>query len=58
MFNEAGHLPHLPAFLVLRVMRDPEIQKYLKFIAQWSKQASLGEHPYAVLSEMSEILAK
>ena len=45
-------------YYVLRVMRDPEIQKYLKFIAQWSKQASLGEHPYAVLSEMSEILTK
>jgi len=44
-------------YYVLRVMRDPEIQKYLKFIAEWSKQANLGEHPYAVLSALSERLA-
>lgn len=37
-------------YYVLRVVRDPEIQKYLKFIAEWSKEQELGEHPYAVLS--------
>ena len=45
-------------YYVLRVMRDTDIQKYLNFIAEWSKRANLGEHPYAVLSKLSERLAK
>lgn len=45
-------------YYLLRVMRDPEIQKYLAFIAQWSRQARLGEHPYSVLNELSARLAK
>lgn len=45
-------------YYVLRVIRDPDIQSYLKFIAGWSKQQALGEHPYAVLSQLSERLAK
>jgi hypothetical protein len=39
-------------------VRDPEVRKYLAFIAEWSNAADLGEHPYAVLSELSEVLAK
>jgi hypothetical protein len=45
-------------YYVLRVVRNAEIQKYLKFIANWSKQQKLGEHPYAVLSQLSERLPK
>ena len=43
---------------MLRIVRDPEVQKYLKFIAEWAKQQDLGEHPYAVLGDLSEKLAK
>lgn len=39
-------------YYVLRVMRDPEIQKYLAFIAEWSARARLGEHPYSVLAKL------
>jgi hypothetical protein len=45
-------------YYVLRVLRDAEIRNYLKFIAEWSKQQALGEHPYAVLSQLSERLAR
>ncbi len=45
-------------YYVLRVMRDPEIRKYLEFIADWSQQNNIGEHPYAVLTKLSERLAK
>ena len=44
-------------YYVLRVVRDPEIKKYLEFIAQWSKEQKLGEHPYAVLEQLSERLS-
>jgi hypothetical protein len=43
-------------YYVLRVVRDTEVQEYLKFIASWSKQQKLGEHPYAVLTQLSEKL--
>lgn len=49
---------HPVQYYVLRVMRDPEIGKYLEFIAHWSKQASLGEHPYTVLTNLSKELEK
>jgi len=39
-------------------MRDPEVRKYLAFIAEWSNAADLGEHPYAVLNKLNERLAK
>jgi len=45
-------------YYVLRVIRDDEVQKYLKFIAGWSGQQKLGEHPYAVLIQLSKKLAK
>ena len=45
-------------YYVLRVMRDPEIQKYLDFISQWSVRASLGEHPYRVLTKLSHELTE
>lgn len=43
-------------YYVLRVLRNPEIQNYLKFISEWSKQQALGEHPYAVLIQLGEKL--
>lgn len=45
-------------YYVLRVLRDPEIQNYLNFISQWSKHQALGEHPYAVLSQLSARLQR
>ncbi len=45
-------------YYVLRITRNPEIKKYLEFIADWSKQEGLGEHPYAMLTKLSEELAK
>jgi hypothetical protein len=45
-------------YKVLKVMRDPEIRKYLEFIADWSQQNNIGEHPYAALTNLSERLAK
>jgi hypothetical protein len=44
-------------YYVLRVMRNSEIKKYLAFIARLSRETGLGEHPYAVLTKMSEKLA-
>ena len=43
-------------YYVLRVCRDPEIKKYLDFINRRSKEQHLGEHPYAVLNQLSEQL--
>jgi hypothetical protein len=49
---------HPIQYYLLRIMRDPEVRKYLAFIAEWSNAADLGEHPYAVLSKLNERLAK
>jgi hypothetical protein len=45
-------------YYVLRVIRNPEVQNYLKFIDAWSEKQALGEHPYAVLTKLSKKLAK
>jgi hypothetical protein len=45
-------------YYVLRVVQNDEVQKYLNFIASWSKQQKLGEHPYSVLIQLSKNLAK
>jgi len=45
-------------YYVLRVMRNPEIGRYLEFIEYWAKQASFGEHPYTVLIKLSKELEK
>ena len=37
---------------MLRVVRNPEIKNYIDFVARWSKQQQLGEHPYAVLKAL------
>jgi hypothetical protein len=43
-------------YYVLRVARNDEVRRYLRFMADWSKQQHLGEHPYAVLNQLSEQL--
>jgi hypothetical protein len=43
-------------YYVLRVARNDEVRRYLRFMADWSKQQHLGEHPYAVLAQLSEQL--
>ena len=43
-------------YYVLRVCRNPEIKKYLDFMDRRSKEQHLGEHPYAVLNQLSEQL--
>jgi hypothetical protein len=45
-------------YYVLRVMRNPEIQKYFKFIEHWSSQDDLGEHPYMELTKLCQALKK
>ena len=45
-------------YYLLRVTRDPEIKKYLDSLASWSKEQKLGEHPYAVLNQLTEQLAR
>jgi hypothetical protein len=45
-------------YYVLRVMRNTEILKYIKFIDEWSREAGIRQHPYAVLSELSDALSQ
>ena len=45
-------------YYVLTVVRDAEIQKYLDYVAAWTKEGNLGEHPYAVLSSLAQELGK
>jgi hypothetical protein len=44
-------------YYVLRVTRNDEVRRYLSFMADWSKQQHLGEHPYVVLAQLSEQLS-
>jgi hypothetical protein len=41
---------------VLRVTRNNEVRRYLRFVTDRSKQQHLGEHPYVVLDQLSERL--
>jgi hypothetical protein len=43
-------------YYMLRVVRNPEIKKYLESVARWSKEQQLGEHPYTVLNALTEQL--
>ena len=45
-------------YYILHVMKDGEISKYMEFIANWSKRTANGQHPYAVLGELTEELSK
>ena len=39
-------------YYVLRVTRNDEVKKYIRFVTDLSKQQHLGEHPYAVLDQL------
>jgi hypothetical protein len=41
---------------MLRVVRNPEIENYLDFVARWSKEQQLGEHPFTVLDALTKQL--
>jgi hypothetical protein len=43
-------------YYMLRVVRNPEIKKYLESVARGSKEQQLGEHPYTVLNALTEQL--
>ena len=43
-------------YYVLRVTRNDQVRRYLRFVADRSKQQHLGEHPYSVLDQLSEQL--
>ena len=45
-------------YYILKVTRYPGIRSYLEFIADWSQQNNIGEHPYAVLTKLSDRLAE
>ena len=44
-------------YYVVRVMKNREIEKYMQFMAGWSKTAGLGQHPYSVLVQLSDELS-
>jgi hypothetical protein len=44
-------------YYIQRILRNPEVVKYLKFIEGWSIAQELSEHPYVVLMRMSEALS-
>ena len=39
-------------YYVLRVTRNDEVRRYLRFVTDRSKQQHLGEHPYVVLDQL------
>ena len=45
-------------YYILRVMKNAEIIKYMEFMNGWSKSAVNGQHPYAVLGELTDELSK
>ena len=47
---------HPLQYLVRRVLRDPGVDQYLRFVSEWSSRANLGEHPYVALSAMAAAL--
>jgi hypothetical protein len=45
-------------YYILRVMQNAEISKYMEFMTNWLKSTAKGQHPYAVLGELTEELSK
>jgi hypothetical protein len=45
-------------YYIMRVLNNTEVVKYLDWLAGWTSQQGLGEHPYAVLRKMANALAK
>jgi hypothetical protein len=44
-------------YYILRVMKNPDILKYMDFMENFLKRSTNGQHPYAVLGELCDILA-
>ncbi|PTQ77079.1 hypothetical protein [Nitrosomonas ureae] len=47
---------HPIQYFILRAVSNPEIEKYLSFIDNWSKKADTGGHPYVALRELYDKL--
>ena len=45
-------------YYILRITRHAEVQKYVEFVIDFSKQVSPNEHPYAVLDKLGNELIK
>jgi hypothetical protein len=45
-------------YYILRVMKNPEILKYMEFMTEWLKRSNSGQHPYAVLGELCDTLVE
>lgn len=45
-------------YYLKRILRYPEICKYLKFMEDWSTSQNVTEHPYVVLTTMGRALEK
>jgi hypothetical protein len=43
-------------YYILRVVRNPEIKKYIDFVARWSKEQKLGQNPFIVLNALTDRL--
>ena len=43
-------------YYLLRVVRNPEIKKYMDYVALWSKEQKMGEPPIAVLDALTNQL--
>ncbi len=41
-------------YYLLRVMTNPGIQKYMRFMETWAQRAGVGTHPYTVLGRLCE----
>lgn len=45
-------------YYILRVMKNTEIIKYMEFMDSWTRNTANGQHPYAVLGELTDELSK
>lgn len=43
-------------YFILRAVNDPEIERYLAFIENWSESAQTGTHPYMSLANLKKSL--
>lgn len=45
-------------YYILRIMKNAEISKYMEFMANWSRNAANGQHPYVVLGQLTDELSR
>jgi heme-degrading monooxygenase HmoA len=50
-----SHLEKVPGFVEFHLLKGPEAEDHT---LSWSKEQKLGEHPYAVLNQLTEQLAR